>query len=513
MQKNRSVGIMISYASIIVNMISGLVLSAFLLRALGDVEYGLYQSVSAFAGYLILLEFGTGTVMARNISVCLNAENEADREELLNRNYSTIWVISLILSCAMILVGGVFYLTLDKIYAVTMTPAQIAYAREIILLLIGFILAGYLTQNISGFLLAQQEYVFSKLLALIRVVIRTVLLIVVISISRYAIHIASIDLLLNLAVLLISLCYCRREYRVKFSLRCFDHTIFRASIPMCVALLLQALTNQANSNVDKFLISIMMSMENVALYSIVQYIFTMFSSVATVPVSMFLPEITRTMAGHPNGQELTRSLVHPCRLTVIFCGSLLFGFIAVGRQFISVFYGADKVDAWIYTLIILVPAFVNLTDSVVISVMDVANKRLARSLVLLGSTAVNIILTIILMRYWDIYGAVIATAFAMVVGEIIILNLYYQKVLHIKVLLLFREAYRGILPYQILTCAVVFFLAGQIEKPLASMLVGGVVYLVVSFGLIWFFGLNESEAARVRVWMKKLRLAGGKEQT
>ena len=116
MHKNRSAGILISYAGIIVNMVSGLVLSAFLLRTLGDVEYGIYQSVFAFAGYLILLEFGTGTVMARNISVCLNAENEADRKEMLDRNYSTIWVISLILSCAMILVGGVFYWTLDKIY-------------------------------------------------------------------------------------------------------------------------------------------------------------------------------------------------------------------------------------------------------------------------------------------------------------------------------------------------------------------------------------------------------------
>lgn len=45
MHKKRSVGLIISYANIIVNMVNGLVLSAFLLRVLGDVEFGLYQSV------------------------------------------------------------------------------------------------------------------------------------------------------------------------------------------------------------------------------------------------------------------------------------------------------------------------------------------------------------------------------------------------------------------------------------------------------------------------------------
>ncbi len=496
---------MISYANIIINMISGLVLSSFLLYKLGDVEYGLYQTVSSFAAYLILFEFGTGTVMTRNISVCLNTENEARREEMLNRNYSTIWMISLVLSCAIALVSMVFYLNLDKVYAKTMTPEQIAYARKILLLLVGFILAGYLTQNVSGYLLAQQEYVFSNLLSLLRIVTRTAVLIVVISISRYSILIAVVDLALSTIVFGVTFLYCRKKYRAVISLRYFDKAIFKTSIPMCVALLLQALTNQANSNVDKFVIGIMMSMESVALYSIVQYIFTMFSSVATVPVSMFLPEVSSIMAGQPDGLELTKKLVRPCRLTVVICGSLLFGFFAVGRQFISVFYGAGKVEAWIYTLIILVPMFVNMTDAINISVLDVTNRRLARSLVLLGTTIMNIVLTVLFLRVWGIIGAVTATALSLIIGNIIIMNLYYQKKLHIKVLLLFREAYRGLLPFQMAAGIAVFFLAGAIKSPLPSLLIGGLSYLVFSFGMIYLFGLNEDETARVKAFLKKRR--------
>ena len=179
----------------------------------------------------------------------------------------------------------------------------------------------------------------------------------------------------------------------------------------------------------------------------------------------------------------------------MICGSLLFGFIAVGRQFISAIYGAAKVEAWNYTLIILVPVFINMTDAVVISVLDVANKRLARSLVLLGATVANIILTILLI--WGIYGAVIATAFSLVL-EIIIMNLYYQRVLKIQVLYLFREAYRGLLPFQFIAGTAVFFLAKLITSPLLSLLIGGVLYLVLSLGMIGLFGLNEQETNRIK---------------
>lgn len=503
MLKKRSVGLVISYANIIVNMVSGLVLSAFLLRVLGDVEYGLYQSVSSFISYLVLLEFGTGTVMTRNISVCLNTEHGPRREEMLNRHYSTIWTISLILSCAILLVGGIFYWNLGRIYVNTMTPAQILYAKKILLLLLGQLVMKYLTQNISGYLLAQQEYSFSKLLSLIHIVIRTALLIVVISVSRYAVLIAVVDLVLTAVVFIISLLYCKRGYRAVFSPRYFDRAIFKASVPMCVALLLQALTNQANNNVDKFIISTTMSMKSVALYSIVQYVFTMFSSVATVPIWMYLPEISKTMAERPDGMQLTESLIRPCRLTVVICGSLLCGFFAVGRQFISVFYGAPKVEAWNYTLIILVPVFINMTDAVIISVLDVVNKRLTRSLVLLGATVANIILTILLMKIWGIYGAVIATAFSLVL-EIVIMNLYYQRVLKIRVLHLFREAYRGLLPFQIIAGIAVFFVAGLIKSPLLSLLAGGLLYLVLSFGMIGLFGLNEKEIIRVKAVIRKI---------
>lgn len=497
---------MLSYLNTILNMISGLVLSSFLLMALGDTEYGLYQTVASFSGYLALLEFGTGTVMTRNISVCLNSTAPEERKDAVNRNFSTVWMISLVLSAVMAVGAFIFYLNLGSIYAKTMDAEQIAYAKQIMLFMFGYIIIGYLNQNTNGFLLAHEEYTFASILSVCRVVLKTVTLIVLISFYQHAILIAVVEMSLSLVVFIVTLIYSRVKYQAVISPRYFDKRIFMSSIPLCMALLLQTITNQANSNVDKFVIGVTMSMESVALYSVAQFVFSMFSTVATIPVSMFMPEVSKNMAKKLSPREFTDTLIHPCRLTTLICGSLLCGFFAVGKQFISLLYSPEKVEAWIYALIIIVPMFVNMTDAVIINVLDVANKRLVRSLALLGTTVANIILTVWFINLWGIIGAVIATAITLVIGNILVINIYYYKKFGIRIIYLFAAAYKGILPFQLLSGVIAYFAASIISSSLLSLLVGGILYLFLSFSLICLFGLRDEEKTKLNSFLRRIKV-------
>ena len=181
------------------------------------------------------------------------------------------------------------------------------------------------------------------------------------------------------------------------------------------------------------------------------------------------------------------------------------GFFAVGKQFISVLYGDDKVIAWIYALISIVPMFVNMTNSVIINILDIINKRLIRSLALLGTTIANIVLTVILIGKLGIIGAVIATAVTMIIGNIILLNVYYQKKLGIKILYLFFYAYKGILIFQILSGVIVFFIAQLFTNDIIALLVGGILFLVLSFSLFAIFGLNDYEKSKLEVFIYKFK--------
>lgn len=501
----RNLGIFFSYISVAVTMVTGLVLSSFLLKTLGDVEYGLYQTISSFANYLVLLEFGTGTVMTRNISVCMSKSDDLNRKENINKNYSTVFFISIVLSVLIFVVSMFFYFFIGNIYANTMTEQQIAHAKNIFIFLTLYIIVYYLTQSCNGFLMGVEEYSFAKIMSIIRVVLRTLVLILIISFYQSAIVIAVADMILGTTVFLVTFFYCKQKYKVKISHKYFDKSIFKLSIPLCLALLLQTITSQANSNVDKFVIGIMMSMESVTIYSVAQYVYQMFSTAVTIPASMYMPEVSKNIEKGLTGKEFTKTLIQPCRLTALIGGTIMCGFFAVGKQFISILYGGDKQIAWIYALIIIVPTFVYMTNIVINCVLELKNKMLVRSLTMVGTTVANIILTVISINKFGIIGAVVATALTLIIGNIIVLNIYYQKSLNIKIMYLFYQSYKGILLFQILSAVAAYFVAQMLSNDILAFCVGAGIYLVLSFGLIIAFGLNDYEKQKFKSAIAKFK--------
>ena len=175
-------------------MVFGLVLSSFLLRRLGDAEYGLYQTVSAFATYLVMLEFGTGTVMSRNIAVC-RSRNE---EEKIKKHTATIWYINIFLSILILLVAIIFYFSLGSIYKNTMSLEQIVYGQKIFVFITVYLLASFFTQALNGFLLGCENYTFSQIINVIRLISRTVSLLLIISFIKRAVIIAIIDMIFSI---------------------------------------------------------------------------------------------------------------------------------------------------------------------------------------------------------------------------------------------------------------------------------------------------------------------------
>ena len=209
--KKRNIGLILSYTNTFLNMIIGLFLSSFLLRQLGDTEYGVYQTISSFANYLVLLEFGTGTVMARNLSVCRSG---GDDKLQIQKNISTIWSITNILATIIAAVSVLFYLLLDVIYANSLTVAQIASGKEIFIFITVYLIASFYVQTLNGVMLAFEDYTYSSSTSIFRIVIRTVLLVALLLKWKHAVIIATVDAALGVALAVFGYVYATKKFKV-----------------------------------------------------------------------------------------------------------------------------------------------------------------------------------------------------------------------------------------------------------------------------------------------------------
>lgn len=499
--KKRGIGIALSYTNTFLNMITGLFLSSFLIAQLGDESYGVYQSVSSFVNYLVLLEFGTGTIMSRNLAAC---KARGDGQEEIEKNISTIWSITNILSVAILVVSVAFYFSLDFVYSKSMTIEQIADAKNMLIFLVVLLIATFYTQTLNGIMLGCEDYTYSSSTSIVKIILRTSLLVCLIIGIKQAIVIAIVDASLGVGLAIFGYFYARRKFKVKINTKNFDKLILKNALPMCLAIFLQAIVNQANNNVGKTAISIIISPEAVTLYSVGMYIFSIFSSLATIPVSLYVPQVTKDVIAGYEGKELTKRLVQPSRLIIIVGGAILFGFLAAGKQFIALVYGEEKMIAWYIALILMVPMFINMTFAMAVNVLDVKNKRLVRSFILLITTAINIGLTIILINAWGIIGAAISTGICTLI-QVVLMNIYYSKKIGIKVLYLLFESYKGIVVYHIIGAILGYFVGILISNALLSFLAAGCTYVLVAFFGFVLFGKNEYEKQAIKNVISKIK--------
>lgn len=499
--KNRTWGLALSYINTFLNMICGLFLSSFLLRQLGDTEYGIYQTMASFVNYLILLEFGTGTVMARNLSQC-RARNDSKLE--IQRNIATIWGITNILAIAILIISVGFYISLDFVYASSLTVEQIASGKQMFVFLIAILVLNFYAQTVNGIALAYEEYTYSSKVAISRNVLRTVALIVFVTVFKKALIIVLIDAIVNLTIVLYGIRFCSKKLDVKIGIKGFDKLILKSSLPLCLALFLQTVVNQANSTVGKFILGVMSGPEDVSLYSVGVYIYTTFSSLTTIPISLYLPQVTKDIMAGFEGKELTKKLVQPCRLIVIIGGSVLFGFLAIGRQFITIVYGQKYILAWAIAIILMVPMFINMSNAVVLNVLDVKNKRLARSLIMMITTVLNIFMAIYLINKIGIVGSAVSTAVSTAI-QVVLLNIYYSKVIKIKVGYLFFNVYKGVLIYQVLGSIIAYLISVLVSNMYLSFVVGGIIYVFVAFGGFVLLGKNPSEKEIIDKFFTKFK--------
>ena len=144
-----------------------------------------------------------------------------------------------------------------------------------------------------------------------------------------------------------------------------------------------------------------------------------------------------------------------------------------------------------------------MTNGILVNVLNVTNKRLVRSLILTGTTALNILLTWFFIDWIGMIGAVIATAVSTLIGQVILMNIYYSKRMGISVMYLFAQAFKGLLPAEVVSGGAAFAVASVIPNTLLSFLAGGATFVILCVVLFVLFGFNDTEKAKVKSIINK----------
>lgn len=486
---------MLSYVNSLLLIAVNIFLTPFLVKSLGDSEYGVYQIMASFGGYLVLINFGTSTIMTRFVSVAL-----ANKDRKSEENYvATCLLISLGLGAVILLAAAILFIFLESIYSSALTPPQIEKAKILYLFIAGNVFVTLFVQTLQGIINAYEKFIVNNLWQILRTFLKAALIIGLFMIKTDSVIIVAVDLSLSVAFLVFEIFYILLRLKVRCKLYFFDKEMFTSSAIFALAIFLQSVVNQANTKVDVTILGIMEGPESVTTYSVAMQVFSVFSSISTAAIAIYLPKYSRMCAnGKPSGKVITDATIEPSRVQTFMSGAILFGFLICGKDFINIWMGDEYAFAWVIAVIILVPSFLLYTNGVIVSVLDAMGKRLVRSLVLAGIALCNIALTIVLVHFFGEIGAPVGTAVATFIGSVVIMNIYYVKALDFKLGYFCAQVFKGILPSLLAASAVSLPFVFLIDTGLWGLIIKGGIFAVSLMICMFLFGFNKAEKEFVK---------------
>lgn len=175
-------------------------------------------------------------------------------------------------------------------------------------------------------------------------------------------------------------------------------------------------------------------------------------------------------------------------------GLLTSGFIVFGRYFIvNIYAGAGYEEAYTAALFLVIPLVIPLIQNVGIEMQRALNKHQFRSVIYLIIAISNVGISIPLASKWGAVGAAMGTALSLLVGNGLIMNIFYHKVLRIDMKVFWKEiakTWRGFVPPVILAVVIMRFV--RLET-LPVFVCSVILFAAVYCASVFRFSCNEDE--------------------
>lgn len=494
--KQRQVGIALTYIQMALSILVSIICTPIILNKLGQSEYGLYNLTSSIISYLSLLTLGFGASYIRFYSR-YKAEKDEDGEQRLNGLYMIVFLIMGLIA----LVGGILLsLNTNILFNETYSDKDLHTAKILMLLLTFNMAISFPMSVYTAIISSQERFIFQKIVNIGKTVISPVISVLVIFFGYGSIGMVVVTTIITLAIDFINIFYCHKKLKTKFKFGKIDGKLLKEIAIFSLFIAINQLIDQLNIETDKVILGKIMNASAVAIYAIAATIKSMYVNFSTAVNSVFAPKIHKIIntSGEDSDNKLTDLFIKIGRVQYFILMLIMTGFIFFGKYFISIWAGKGYELAYYLALILMIPSTVPLIQNIAIEIQRAKNKHQFRSLVYLLVAVINVVVSIILCKAYGIVGVTIGTAFANIVGCIIIINIYYHKKLGINIIKFWKSIARAslglVIPVSMGILLMKFIRFSNILIYLSFILLYSVIYLFS----IYFLGMNLDEKKLVK---------------
>lgn len=498
--KKKLWGVIFSYLLIVIDILVALFFVPYLLRGLGEDEYGIYRLLYSTASYLSVLDFGLGGTITRYI---VKFKTEGDLKKQENFMAMGLLIYGLL---AVITVAVSFAITafLPIMYAASISAEKMQQAQLVFMILCGTHAITLFSHAYTGLFSAYERFSYTKVSSIIKIGLRVLLLIGGMQLFQSAMLVAVVDFALALGLLLVHILYGRFSVKCRIRLHKWEGGLAKEAMFFTSAILIQSIVNQFNTNVASVVLGVFTTTAVITMYSLVLQMYNMYSGFSTAISTVYLPGISAAVFKGADDDQITQKVIEPSRIQLVVLLLAASGFFLFGKDFILLWVGEGYDEVYLLTCILMFTSILNLSQNTITSVLKAKNKLIGKSVILAISTACNFGITWLLVPRIGAMGAVIGSSVSLLFGYGLALNIYYHKVIHLNMFTYYKKTY----PNLILAVILSLPLGMAIEhlNPVGGWLgfIGEAgIYVVIFVIITYLIGLNRAEKKMIQKSIKK----------
>lgn len=441
---NRKIGVILSYVMMIFEVLSTLLLTPFIIRTLGQAEYGVYKLSASVVAYLLLLDLGVGNAITRYIAKFRASGEKEQSQKFLGVATIYYTVIALVALIAGVVLIAVF----PKAFAKGLTASEIKLGQELLFITMINAAVTLGTAAYNNVIIAYERFTVSKGVPIIQIIVRMALTVVMLKCGFGSVGIVMVNLLMTVVCRGFFIIYVLFRLKLRPKFKGIDIPFVKEIILYSSMILLQTIATQLNLTADQILIGTLVTSASaiLAVYGVGSQVTQYYMAIGTAFTGILMPGIVKMVGSVPDSKTLANEMIRIGRIILAVLGLIWSGFITCGKQFIILWAGQDNIKAYYVAAILITAYMFILTESVGTQILWAMNQHREQAILKCVIVLLNIILTIILIKWQPLIGATTGTFISLFLGDIVVMNVVFCKKLKINMWYYYKGLAKGIFP-------------------------------------------------------------------
>ncbi len=418
--KQLKFGAILSYLSIAISVLAGLVYTPWMIKKIGKSHYALYTLANSIIT-MFMVDFGLSATTTRYLAK-YNAEGNKEAAE---KFLSAIYKLYIIIDAIIFAVLTVYFFLIEKIY-VGMTPVELEEFKIVYLISALFSVVNFPFITLNGILSAHEKFIPLKLADVLYRTFTVVFTIVALLFGMGVYALVSVHAIVGIINTIFKLVVVKKSVSIKVNLKNAEKGIYKEILSFSIWIVIASLGQRLVFTIMPTILGAVASTASIAVFGVVATIEGHSYSFSTAINGMFMPRISRMITNDTNKEEYTTLAINVGKFQFFLNGLLVVGFALIGKSFINLWMGPDYSDAYLGILLVIFPGIILNSLQIANTTMTVLKKVKEQALIILFTGLLSMCLAIPLAKSLGVLGGCLAICIAYIIRGVVSIIVYHK---------------------------------------------------------------------------------------